>query len=88
MTVNVLFPEICSDRELRLSFTSHEDNNVYPVYMYDATNNSTATINTMLVERGFASMRYYGTNILGTVLIQCLVCLNNFYKIFIVCHKL
>ena len=69
MPVNVLFPEICADRDLRVSFVVQEDNNVYPVYMYDATNNSTSTINTLIVERGFASMRHYGTNILGTVLI-------------------
>ena len=91
----VLFPDECVDKELRARITMPASDNIYGVHLFDASDATAPSINSLLVERGFAvsvgaskasPSKTEDTEILGRVLYQCLVTLHILKSLEI--HKL
>ena len=79
----VLFPDECVDKELRACIVMPASNNIYGVRLFDASDATAPSINSLLVERGFAvgaakasPSKAEDAEILGTILFACLMTIS------------
>ena len=93
----VLFPDECVDKELRARITMPASDNIYGVHLFDASDATAPSINSLLIERGFAvsvgttkasPSKTEDAEILGRVLYQCLVTLHILKIYSLEIHKL